>query len=131
MSLVVRKASARPAYQRDVRVVRGKESLTTTSRVLTFAASAPAASADLIVGRDTSAVASWGDRFPIDLLAWNVPTLSRIKASRRSTAGRYMVLFKVVLCTWGKIVGEGLSVMISRATSGCKERLWIGWDNFK
>jgi hypothetical protein len=27
-----------------------------------------------------------------------------------------MDLFKVVLCTWGKIVGEGLCVAISRAT---------------
>ena len=31
-----------------------------------------------------------------------------------------MALFKVVLCTWGKIVGEAVWVAISRATSGCK-----------
>jgi len=31
-----------------------------------------------------------------------------------------MALFKVVLCTWGKIVGEGVWVAISRATSSCK-----------
>jgi len=37
-----------------------------------------------------------------------------------------MALFKVVLCTWGKIVGEAVWVAISRATSGCKERPFIG-----
>jgi hypothetical protein len=30
-----------------------------------------------------------------------------------------MALFKVVLGTWGKIVGEAVWVAISRATSGC------------
>src|SRR6266436_5801543 len=67
-------ASARSAHQSDVRVFRREEYLSTTSCVLT-----PAASADLTGGRDASAVASWGDRFPMDPLAWNVPTLSRIK----------------------------------------------------
>jgi hypothetical protein len=43
----------------------------------------------------------------MDPLARNVRTLSRIKhASLQSTAGRYMALFKVVLCAWGEIVGE-------------------------
>jgi hypothetical protein len=38
-----------------------KKSLSTTSRVLALAASA-----GLTVGRDASAVASWGDRFPME-----------------------------------------------------------------
>jgi hypothetical protein len=37
-----------------------------------------------------------------------------------------MALFKVVLCTWGKIVGDAVWVAIPRATSGCKERPFIG-----
>jgi len=31
-----------------------------------------------------------------------------------------MALFKVVLCTWGKIVGEAVWSRFSRATSGCR-----------
>jgi len=38
-----------------------------------------------------------------------------------------MALFKVVLGTWGKIVGEAVWVAISRATSGCKNASFGKW----
>jgi hypothetical protein len=93
-----------------------KQSLSTTSRVLALAASA-----DLIFGRDTSAVASWGDRIPMDALTGNVCRLSRVEAyAVTSSAGRYTALFKAVLCGWGEIVGQGYTSRSgTRASSSC------------
>src|SRR6266849_4694119 len=112
MSLVLRKRVRAVRHQSDVRIVRGKKSLSTTSRVLT-----PAASADSTVGRDASAVASWGDRFPMDPLAWNVRTLSRIKHTssqvRRDATWLCLRLFYVLGARlWEK--------WFSCATSSCK-----------
>jgi hypothetical protein len=89
----------------------------------------------LTAGRGASAVASWGDRFPMDPLALNAPALSGSKHLVASTAGRYTALFKVVLCTWGKI-GEKvmrrdfachiqLQGRKERPSFGAVSRIWL------
>ena len=114
--LVLRKrVRAVQSQQSDVRVVRGKESVSTTSRVLTCC---------------ERRLNRWTRCFGCRLVGRSLPhgrikrgMSQRCQGSKHlvaNTAGRYTALFKVVLCTWGKIVGERVWVAISPATSGCK-----------
>src|SRR6266849_4993916 len=55
-------------------------------------------------GRDASAVASWGDRTPMDPLTGHVRTVSRSKHAVAGAMRRYEALFNAVLSACGNFV---------------------------
>lgn|SRR6266566_2515636 len=60
-----------------------------------------------IIGRDASAVASRGDRIPMDPLTKKRRALSRVEAlALASTGGSYEALFKAVLAACGDFVSQ-------------------------